>query len=193
MYHVSVEQMRMIEWARSWNWAVWFPDLATTPEDFVEWFPASDIEYDLAKLNKKEFDTGISDFSIPLSTSECEISLTCYDGGKKATGKNPDLYQLHRWMTRWMAWIADVTMGVRTLTEACRRIKIVHYDSMSNMLESAQYLVFPTGDVKIKGGSEAENLQLDMSLVIAGRENETWRPSIGLQVLPSAGGLIPSH
>lgn len=166
MYHVTVDQMRLIEWARSWNWAVRFPDF-TTPDDFASWFPASDINYNLLLIEKQDFSAGMGAFDIPKSTNIHQISLTCYDGSRRR-GSSTNVLQLHKWIKEWGEDIVDITTGVRTLAEACRPIEILHYNSLSNLIGKVSYAVYPHGEVSFTGGSDADINKLELTFSIAG-------------------------
>lgn len=166
MYHVSVEQMRLIEWARSWNWAVRFPDF-TTPSDFLEWFPATDVTYSIFQVEKQDFTAGLGAFDIPKSTGIHQVSLTCYDGSRRK-GDYTNVLQLHKWIKAWGEDIVNLSIGVRTLTEACRPMEIIHYNSLSNKIGKVSYAVFPHGEINFIGGSEADINKLELTFSIAG-------------------------
>ena len=171
MYHVTVDQMRLIEWARSWNWAVRFPEyqsgIAPVPNDFYEWFPASDIMYNMGIIEKFEHAAGMGAIDIPKSTNVCQITMTVYDGSRRR-GENTDVLQLHKWIKLWYNEIVNIEEGVATLSEACKQIEIIHYNSLSNRIDTAAYAVYPHGEVSFTGSSEGDNNKLELSFSIAG-------------------------
>ena len=175
-YHVDVETMRMIEWARSYNWAVKF-DHKDTPSEFREWFPATDISYDILLIQKQDFDLGVGAIDFPKSTSVPSVRMTCIDGGKSNkggrakgsdAGPNLNVLKLHKWIEDWANEIVKLDRGVLTLEEACRPIEIIHYNSLSNKIGRAAYAVYPHGEVSFTGNSEATPSQLEITFSIAG-------------------------
>lgn len=166
MYHVTVEQMRFIEWARTFNWAVRFPDYRT-PRDFQEWFPATDVNYNLFLVEKQDFPAGMGAIDFPKSTSVRQLSLTCFDGSSRK-GPDTNVLQLHDWIKNWGREIVDLDSGVLTLTEACRPIEIIHYNSVSNRIGGVTYAVFPHGDVSFTGNSSSEVNSLELTFSVAG-------------------------
>ena len=166
MYHVTVEQLRLIEWARSFNWAVRFPDYRT-PGDFLEWFPATDVQYNFFWIDKQEFPAGLGSMDFPKSTSISPLTMSIVDGSRRR-GPSTNVLQLHKWLKDWGDDMVDLTTGVLTLSEACRPIEIIHYNSVSNLIGKVTYAVFPHGEVNFVGGSESEINKLDLTFSIAG-------------------------
>jgi len=166
MYHVTVEQLRLIEWARSFNWAVRFPDYRT-PGDFLEWFPATDVQYNFFWIDKMEFPAGLGAIDFPKSTSISPLTLSIVDGSRRR-GPSTNVLQLHQWLKDWGDDMVDQTTGVLTLSEACRPIEIIHYNSVSNLIGKVTYAVFPHGEASFVGGSDSEISKLDLTFSIAG-------------------------
>lgn len=166
MYHVTVEQLRLIEWARSFNWAVRFPDYRT-PGDFLEWFPATDVQYNFFWIDKQDFTAGMGTMDFPKSTAISSLNLSLVDGSRRR-GPSTNVLQLHNWLKAWGDDMVDQTVGVLTLSEACRPIEIIHYNSVSNLIGKVTYAVFPHGEANFVGGSDAEISKLDITFSIAG-------------------------
>lgn len=176
MYHVTVDQMRLIEWARTYNWAVRFPD-GQTPEEFRSWFPATDVNYSMESLQGMNFTGSYRDFSIPEKKGERRVSITLVDGAKmpknydysERAHQGVNVLQLHDWAQTWYKNIHYETGGVQTLSEACRRLDVIHYDPMSNIIVQYSWAVFPDGEIEFTGDSEGGSpQQLSLDLVIAG-------------------------
>lgn len=229
MYHVSVSDMRLIEWARNWNWAVRFPD-KETPEEFQKWFPATDLNYTYAGLESMNLTGSHQDFTIPLRSMEKRAHITLVDGAKRTMGgpQNLNVFKLHQWAKTWFEqivhystshvqdkiyeytwqnWDEDGSLelpffgktknpmfqgtyhnagfkrnenpttftrrisiwGTQTLSEACKRMDIIHYNSLSELIEMNSYAVFPDGELQFSGesdGSSATTLEIDF--IIAG-------------------------
>ena len=166
MYHVTVEQLRLIEWARSFNWAVRFPDYRT-PGDFKDWFPATDVSYNFFWIDKQEFPAGNGTMDFPKSTSISSLNLSLVDGSRRR-GPSTTVLQLHDWIKAWGDDMVDLSTGVLTLSEACRPIEIIHYNSLSNLIGRIIYAVYPHGEINFTGGSDSEISKLEITFSIAG-------------------------
>ena len=171
IYHVTVEQMRLIEWARTHNWAVWFPDFSKTPSDFTTWFPATDINYSIMQLEKQDFSMGVGAFDIPKSKGIYQVTMSIFDGARARVGSATNVLQLHKWIETWANEIVDLEKGVQTLSEACRQLEIIHYDSMSYKIGHVSYAVFPHGEISFVGSSEVDINKIDLTFSIAGTTN----------------------
>lgn len=177
MYHVNLDQMRLIEWARTYNWAVRFPD-GQTPEEFRSWFPATDVTYTMESLQAMNFQGSYRDFSIPEKKNERRVSLTVVDGARmpknydysERAHQGVNVLQLHEWAQIWYNNIHYEIGGVQTLSEACRQLDVIHYDSMSNLIVKYSWAVFPDGEIEFTGDSEGGSpQQLQLDFIIAGK------------------------
>lgn len=109
-YKVTVNQMRMIEWARNWNWAVtidWYGNkdsfihrlidefsgsvaikqlgiVETKGHPFDTWLPATDVTYPLGSVEEKPITAYNAGFSLPLNSLGPKIDVTFVDGGRQA-------------------------------------------------------------------------------------------------------------
>lgn len=193
MYHVTVEQLRLIEWARQWNWAVKFPD-NDTPEEFRSWFPATDVQYAVCRREQKTFEGSHYDFSIPLKSGERTVNLTIVDGArvKEPGASNPNfgavnVLKLHEWAEFWFTEINNVwANGVQTLSECCRQLDIIHYDPLSRLIEQKSYAVYPSGDLEFQGTSENGPVEFELELIIAGKIPINAKMGMGVS-LPNLG------
>lgn len=167
-YVVSIEQLRSIEWARSWNWAIIFHN---APPPFNEWFPATSVTENFFAVEKMDFVAGLGNFAIPKSTMFSEIKINVFDGGKPGEAKSV----IRKWMRAWSSEICSLSQGyTRTLEEICRDVTIVHYDGKGGNFEASTYKVFPYGNYDWRGTSASEVDAHDFDLIIAATLNTSY-------------------
>lgn len=156
------DQVRQIEWSRSYLWDVKFYD---APAPFNTWFPATDVSIDEGVLESKSFDIFVTSFSIPTRTKEKVLSLTFVDDAN---------HTLIDWITAWMALIVNDS-GVLTLEQAKKKIDITRLNNKRKPIKvgSTSYVesygVYPEGTIQFLGGSDdakVNSYQVKFNIVI---------------------------
>lgn len=168
MFLQDIEQMRQIEWGKTYLWDVLFP---AAPAPFNEWFPATDVTENLATLNEHQIEGYMSTYSVPLSTSEFDINLTFVDDIN---------HTLATWLGYWInTEILNKGSHISTLAESVKMIIIAKLDGKKqpvNITDPAGnkidnptgYWVYPSGAVNFEGNSESGLPTYQMALKIAG-------------------------
>ena len=160
MYLTSIEQIRKIQWGRAHDWDIKFED-PKLGEPFNQWFPASDVEENIATLQTFQFEGGIWDnLQIPKSTTPCTLKVTFYDDEK---------HTLLNWLDNWInKEILNDGEGVSPLEDCIKIVTIAKLDSMKNPIHLTSYYVFPEGEITFAGKSTAEAHVYTMNFIIAG-------------------------
>ncbi len=65
-YLKSINQIRVIEWGRTYLWDVRIPD---APPPFKQWFPAIDISVTSGNVSSHEIPIGNNNIKLPYSTT----------------------------------------------------------------------------------------------------------------------------
>lgn len=160
----NIEQIRSVEWSKSWLWDVKFDN---GPSGFENWFPATDVEINEWTLEPFNFAGGTSTFEIPKTSTLADIKLTFID-------------DIHLHVEHWLnAWVNDEIFAggsVQTIKECCRKLHVLKLKNASSKLGSPDivegypktYLVFPKGAVYYSGKSTSEVHQDTIEFVICG-------------------------
>jgi hypothetical protein len=157
-YLKSLENIRNIEWSKSWLWDVRFPK--DGPKGFESWFPAVSIEENLSTLEPFSFNGGYSTFEVPKSTTLFDIKMTFIDDIRLS---------VEHWLDEW---VNQVILGggeyVACLEESVRQVEILKLNSQRGLVAYSSYLVFPKGALYFSGNSEVGNHSSEVEFVIAG-------------------------
>jgi len=155
---VTIDRVRSVEWSRGYLWDVKFPD---APVPFNEWFPAVDVELNLATLNSYEFEGGGSTYKIPFSSSAFDLKVTYVD-------------DIHETLTNWIEkWInEEILCGDNTIIpvkRAVRMVQVMALDLNHEPLHVHSLWVYPEGGIYFHGTSESETHIHTVSFVIVGK------------------------
>jgi len=155
----GIDSVRAVEWGRTYLWDIQFQD-PTIPSPFNTWFPAKEVEEELAKLNSHTFTSGISTYKIPQNTETLNVKITFYD--------NSD-YDLLNWLENWINTISlNGGFYVATLSTAAKFLQIIKMDNERNTIDTSSYWVYPEGTLTYMGNSESGAITYSMNFVIVG-------------------------
>lgn len=186
----SLNQIREVEWGRSYLWDIKFTDdpiyqISELPAPFKDWFPAVDIDENVATLESFAFEGGQTAFRVPARTSPFELKITFLDD---------ENYTLLDWVRTWINKdiLKDGAGTVATLAEAIKTVEIVRmrpirrsiqesllksatsysptglvpYADLSipyqtgrsrgDVVESSTYQVYPDGPINFNGNSNSD-------------------------------------
>lgn len=199
MYLRTIDQIRNVEWSQSYLWDIHFHDLlGNLPFHFKEWFPATDVEEDLAKVESYTFEQYMNSYKVPLKTSPRELKITFVD-------------DINHSISRWLEiWMNDEILNNRmednifepqfisTLTEIVKLVQLVRVSraltvpgraSASGFLNQAgslipraagellnsaipvyiaSYWIYPEGELTWVGSSESGLNTYSQNFVVAG-------------------------
>jgi len=134
VYLRSLAEARQVEYAHSVNWDMQIPD---APAPFNNWFPSTEYDRSLGAMDSFPITVGGSTFEIPQGTAQKDIRLTFHDS---------DDLVLETWLTRWFnSVIVDPALGVATLQEACKLVRIAMLDNKRDRVRTDELWVYPTG------------------------------------------------
>lgn len=171
MYLRDINDMRKIRWGKTYLWDIYFPE---APSPFNNWFPALDVDENLATLNSYEFPGFLSSYKVPQSTSPFDIKVTFTDDINKT---------LSTWITGWIN--NEILHGdessfyVSTLEESSKELHLVKLDEQKQPVTTYYangttkpnpmiYLVYPEGPINDIGNSESGLPQYSMTFIVAG-------------------------
>lgn len=165
--------MRNVDWATSIFWDVRFgPGLdggGRVPEPFTDWFPATDVEENLATLNNKEYQFYMSTYELPQMSAVFDLQITFVDD---------IVHTVHEWVADWINNdILNTGSHIATLEEAVRTCELVRTDGAGRILRRAAYLVTPDGSINWQGTSDPGPSTNTMRFPIAGSASPAIEPS----------------
>ena len=157
MAALTKSQVRAISWGATYLWDIRFPD---APAPFNQWFPATDVEENLATLNTKPLELFISTYEIPLSTTLFDLKITFTDDVK---------HTIEGWISSWINTdILNDGSGITPLADCCKLVQLTKTNFQKEILKSASYWVFPKGALYFHGTSDASAVSNMVEFVIAG-------------------------
>ncbi len=155
----DLEQIRAVEWGKRYLWDIKFedPDIVAP---FDSWFPAQDVEQQLANITTFQFDGFLSTYQIPQKNQAREIRLTFIDDAA---------FTLESFFEVWIReTIFNLENHVATLSECVKLVSIVKTNSAKEAVKTTSYWVFPSGPLIYTGASSADNVIYSMPCIIAG-------------------------
>lgn len=155
-YLSSLNQVRKIEYARSYSWDVRFPD---APSPFNSWFPAIDYTDSLNISQSFKQNWYLKTYSVPQNSGLPDVMLTYYDDVNNT---------LANWMTKWHSSIYDDARGLLYLEDAVRPLYIAKLDNKKNVISTKIYYVYPEGTVIESGNSQSDVKQYSAAFTVAG-------------------------
>ncbi len=150
-------QIRQMPWGRTYLWDMRFEE---APAPFRAWFPASDVDENVATLNTKTIEGGISTYEVPMGSSAFDLNITFYDD---------ENHTLLDWITEWVnLLILDGEKTIAVLDQAVKRVDLVKMNSRREEVKTSSYLVFPKGGINFRGTADAAIPQYAVPFAIAG-------------------------
>ena len=159
----SVKDLMEVQWARSWDWAVAFPD---APAPFNDWFPATDFDEQVAALDSEQFEGGLSTFKMPANSGVrmCSVSVV------EAVGV-PLLAWMDSWVNDDILSRGKLNRGIATLEESVREMYVYRLSNLGKPVYQTVYLVYPDGVVSNKGESEGGLVTYEFEFILAGEQD----------------------
>lgn len=157
----NLDQMRRIEWGRSYHWDIKFTGSDSPAFPFNEFFPAVSVDEQISSLSTLDVDAFGTSLKFPLKSSVKNIQITFLDD------KN---HTLLTWLSTWVnSTILNNGNYVATLDESVRQLIIQKVDNNRRNLIQTSYWVFPEGPVTYVGNSDSAINQYTVSFVVAGK------------------------
>lgn len=158
---LDINQVRSIEWSRSYMWDIAIP---SAPSPFNDWFPASNVTEPLASVESYNFEVHVNSFSVPKSVGRRALSITFNDADDR---------RLETWIKTWMTSTIFPTGGVAGLkdTGVIKDISITkfrHLNKSRVILSHVTYICYPEGELMFQGGSTAEATVFTVNFVVVG-------------------------
>jgi len=169
MAKVTINQVRSVEWGKSYNWDLRFTeDQPDSP--FDEWFPAIDVEEGIASLETfMVSDAFLSSYEIPMGTSPRTLRITFIDDAK---------HTLLSWMEEWVnSVVLNKRDHVSTLEKSVRTVMVRRTTGNGETIENKRigirsYYVFPKDTISYTGNSSSDLLTYSVTFAIAGVSGE---------------------
>lgn len=152
----GIHDLRLIEWAKSWNWDMCIP---SAPAPFNNWFPASESDVGKASVTSYEWSAGNQTLKTPLSTSPKEMRVTFSDDDKGT---------LEDWLDDWVNKKIFEDGRVQTLSEATKIAFIARLNNKRQAVSIEEYLIYPEGGINTVRDSQSNVLVHVVTFTIAG-------------------------
>lgn len=165
---VGIGRLRSTEWAKKYLWELKFVNAISndqvqnpTPNSpFDEWFPAIDIEENVANLETLTKDVYGTNFSIPLKGSLKTMKITFLDDIN---------HTVFNFMRNWInVEILNNGLYTSTLEKSIKAVQVNQLNNARGMVESTTYAIFPQGSLTRVGSSSSDGQAYSMDFTIAG-------------------------
>ena len=154
----SINQIRNIQWGRSYHWDVKFED--GPPSPFNEFFPAQEVEEETASLQSIDAEAPGTSLKFPHKTASKSVRITFVDDAS---------YTLYNWLENWYnTEILNDGDYISTLEEATKQITIQKLDSNQNVIIQTSYWVYPEDILTFRGNSSSQLNVYTIPFIIAG-------------------------
>lgn len=154
----NTDQLRPITWGTKYLWDLWFEG---APAPFDKFFPAVDVEEDVAHLDSYTFDTAQDVHRVPQSTSTLQLRITFHDSEDHA---------LLKWFRDWVnTTILNDGKFISTVDKSARLVKLLKLNHQRDTLEEKTYYVYPEGTLAFSGDSSSDPIIYTIQFVIVGK------------------------
>lgn len=162
----NLDQLIAVEWGAKYLWDIQFVGgirSPAPPAPFDAFFPAVDVEEDLAHLDSYNFDGPQDQYKVPMSSSTLHLRVTFYDDEK---------HTLLTWLKTWInTTILNDGQYVSTLDACIKKVFLVKLDHRRKPVgTTAAYWVYPEGTITYSGDSASDPLMYTVSFVITGKD-----------------------
>lgn len=133
MFLKGIEDLRNIEFARSYLWDCKFTD---APSPFNEWFPAEEVQEPVTAIEDGDtmvFDLLTVDF--PSKIGRRKMSIKFFDDQWES---------LEEYFKSWAESIVDIGGGVVPLVDACRQVSIAKLTPQRKVKKYSYYWIYPS-------------------------------------------------
>lgn len=162
----NIDEIRSIEWGKKHLWDVRFEaQEGELVEPFNRWFPAIDIDDEVANLTSYQFEAFTRSYKLPQRTQSQSVRLTFTDTAAH------DLFEFFNvWINETIFASEGTTHYVRTLTESVRLLQIARLNAQREEIGglTRSLWVYPEGPLVFNGSSSSDPNNYTIELVIAG-------------------------
>jgi len=157
----SVEDLRKIEWSKSWLWDIRFQD-PTVPANFKDWFPATTVEEKVYNLEDKNVESPLIVGAIPWKDSSVNvISMNFIDDIRLS---------IEEWLDYWVnVEIRGNGKYTSCISDCVKRVDIAKLANNNEIIKTNSYVVFPKGALFFSGTSDAGQHSSGLEFVVAGK------------------------
>ena len=149
----SINTLRSQEWSRAYLWDIEFPT-------FGKFFPAVDVEENLATIQNQEYTFYQSTYKTPFRTTFADVKVTFIEYADHSVSK---------WLTEYInVKILGDGNFVQTVEDASIPCNIYKLNPDRSVLSVANYLVIPDGELSFHGSSDSATETVTLSFIITG-------------------------
>jgi hypothetical protein len=170
----DISLLRRVQWSQGYLWDIKFVDKPfagllddgvvehKVPAPFGQWFPAQDVEDEVADLESYTIEAAQTKIKIPLATSNHSLKVTFVDT------------EAHLLLSFFENWINSVILkkgsSVATIKESVKICQLVKLDSQRQIIQPLvkTYWVYPESKLVFHGTGDSAPLSYTVSLVKAG-------------------------
>ena len=176
----DIEQIRSVEWGRSFLWDVRFVQPDVPPDPFDTWFPAIDIEEHVGVIESHTIEAYNTSIKIPRKTGPKELRLTFLDDVN---------HTLFNWLDEWInEKILNDGLNVAPLSEAVRKIHVSKLDTKRREIAQSIYLVYPDNPLLFTGNSSSDLLSYSIGFQIVGSPSKAVGGGYSSDIRSKSGG-----
>lgn len=158
LYLSSFARVRAVDWGSQHLFDVRFSDPGL--EEFTEWFPAAEVTENVFALENNEWTFYMSTYPVPMRSSNFTLDITFLDSVR---------HTVHDWATDWVnRQILNNGQYISTLEDSVKLVELVRVDAAHDIVRSAAYWVFPTGNLDWQGSAAPETVSNQLQFIIAG-------------------------
>lgn len=162
-YLRHIDQMRSVEWDKSYLWDVRFNDPALLGSSFNQqtWFPASDFTENSNTGSSLAIPYYMSTYKFPQAAAPTDITMSIYDDDKGT---------LYKWLTDWYDAVYDTSTGTMMLQDAVREMSVLKLNVQRQIVKSTLYYVYPEGAIVCAYSSSSEAKKYELTFSVAGSQ-----------------------
>lgn len=162
MFLKNINELRNIEWAKTYLWDIHFGD--SELNEFANWFPASSVEEGFLSIKTYQFEASSKAYSIPKGEGQEILRITFLDSVK---------FTVHNWLVNWVkSTIFNNGDYVSRLSDkgVLKKLTIQRVDNkrlnVTTKIGKRDYWVYPQGGLRFIGDSEGSVISNSMEFVI---------------------------
>lgn len=156
----DIEQLRKVTWGTRYLWDIRFAD-PTIPSPFNEWFPAVDVEEEVASLESYQFDTPQDVHKVPMTSNSLNMRVTFLDNENMV---------LFKWLQNWKnTIILNGGKYISTVSTAAKQVTILKLNHQRVIVAETTYFVYPEGVLAFTGDSSSDAVTYPVNFVIVGK------------------------
>jgi hypothetical protein len=143
---VTINQIRKVQWARSFDWELKFTNNSGLKGDFLNWFPAVEVDFSHWDIASQSFDLSVGTINVPKSKNQTPLRITFNDN---AHG------DIETWLREWGLSIVSIGKGLKYLDECTKLVFINKLDVYKKVVSSYKFYIYPEGNMSDSSNNQS--------------------------------------